>query len=261
MNRKRDPKTGLFLPKNAPAETETQASPALLNERDARIAEAMNPDMDPRDAHVVYARAVMAATPDPRLPRRYTDEGIAEARQKAIDEGRPLPTPGLQVGESEHDKAIQARVDANNDKLPEWEAPEPDVDLVDRFRKPGFRYRLLSPGVIEKRGLRRWNPVIDPETGSPAKYGAMILGEMPEDLAKARDRHMQQKAAAELQDIEDAQTEQIERLGGADAVVRKGEKVSGPAYRQDDGVVVSDFNQEVVTGIETGAPGTANMDQ
>lgn len=148
------------------------------------------------------------------VPFELTDQGKQQLNQ-ARDNG-----PSVQVRDR-FDKQIDARADAGEGKLDPWMSPDPAKEAIERVAEPGFRHRLLSKDAIDRRGLRGWEIVQDPENGGPATMGdRMLIGRMPEEVADRRNQHYRgQGNDAVRQAEEHFQTEQ-------DRILREGE-VSG----------------------------------
>lgn len=108
----------------------------------------------------------------------HTDEGI-EARNAERQESAARVTDPL-------DKQIEGRARATEP----WEAPDPMGDLVKEHVKPGERARFLSGPVCDLKGTRGFELVKD-EYGREVRLGRLMLGVMPEDRAKQREKHYQ----------------------------------------------------------------------
>lgn len=140
-----------------------------------------------------------------------TDQGLAERNDQRVDsQGRPHS--GVQVTMNEgFDQAIAQRADATEP----WECADPLKEAADKYRKPGYRYRGLSPLLCQKRTTRGWQVVVDPKTGDPVKVGNLMLGEMPEARAEKRNKHYRDEGTARLAEAVDQMHVDQEKLARA----------------------------------------------
>jgi hypothetical protein len=148
------------------------------------------------------------------IPFENTDQGI---EQLNATEARGGPKVTVR---DRFDRQIEARADAGEGKIHPWTAPDPAKEAVDRVRKPGFRNRLLSRNMIDKRGKRGWEIAKDPKTGEPATMGdRMLIGEMPEDVAQQRNEFYRGQANDAVREAEEHfQAEQDRILSDGAAV-------------------------------------------
>lgn len=137
------------------------------------------------------------------IPYENTDEGIAERDAKPKARASVLSDP--------LDKARQERRDFRLNSTEPWEAPDPRQDLADKYVAMGMRPHFLSPMKIDKDGMRKWEPVED-ENGRQVKLGNMILAQMPEEMAQARDAHYQAIGGRKLAEVHREFREGQERL-------------------------------------------------
>jgi hypothetical protein len=154
------------------------------------------------------------------IPFANTDQGIAERNARDIvreDAGRAKVVAGP------FEKGLEKMGDEqflDTDPFKETVAPF-------RERQPGFSFKMLSERVIQKRGLRGFEVVKD-EKGDPVKCGGMILGRMPQDLARRRNARFQELGNEALREAAEAyqrEQEKVIREGGRDGlgVLRPGE--------------------------------------
>lgn len=187
-NRYKDPGTGQFLTKRAAKKAAAEAPP--LADGIAGISREE------------YERLVEEQQRcDPRLPYALTPLGHAQAQAELRASGKPIADPRIQVTRDSHDKIYEARNDAIDGKLNEWEAPDPLRDLKERYGRPGHELRLMSDRAVQRLGMERWTPVRG-EAGDVVRYGQeSFLAEVPTELAKARDRMYREKTADEIASI------------------------------------------------------------
>ena len=113
-----------------------------------------------------------------------------------------------------------------------WEKPNP---LEVKNKDPNKRYRFLSPELIKRRGMRGWEPcpAEDPakvdcsmfvQPDSMKRANELILGYMPEEVAKAREKyHAEQNNPKSME--EEAEAHLASRLpkGTPALSIKKGE--------------------------------------
>lgn len=129
-----------------------------------------------------------------RILYQQTDEGIAENNAGKSPKR-------FEVTRDEFTKTLDHRRDAVKDfGMALDEAPNPTKELMDKHIKPGMRGRILSPKVIERKGMRGWEPVLD-ENGQQVKLRDAILGQMPEDRAKQRNRQVRERGRQLLGEV------------------------------------------------------------
>ena len=174
------------------------------------------PDVDARiggvrteDAPLDWDKLTLNGQPIPaalrhQLPYKYTDQGAAEAN------AGKTPPSGVSVLRDSWDAMLDAR-----GNLEPWETTDPLVEGLNRVKEPGFAYKYLSPTVIDKKGMRRYEPALDKE-GQQVKVGKMILGRMPEELRDRRNAHYQKIGNDELANVElQFRTDQVRALRNA----------------------------------------------
>jgi hypothetical protein len=169
-----------------------------------------------------------------RIVYRQTDEGIAEANEGRTGMGVEVDAPRRDrrwVAESsqgpghweevirstdEIGKALHQRRDDVIDRgMSTYEARDPLKEVADRYVGKGMRPKFLSASKIkEGGGTGDYEVVKYPEgharAGDPVKVKGLVLGQVPEQLAKARNRHYQEKGNMLLKQM----TDQYKREGG-----------------------------------------------
>lgn len=123
-----------------------------------------------------------------------TDQGIAERNAKRVD-SKGVPHSGIQVLVNEgFDQQILRRSKAEEP----WETADPLLDAVNRLRKPGMKYRGLSPTVIRKKGMRGWEAQTDAD--GVVTVGNMIVAAMPLERAARRNKKFRDEGNANAAD-------------------------------------------------------------
>jgi hypothetical protein len=163
------------------------------------------------------------------IPYANTDQGIEEAnRGRVLEKGA-----GVQVIRAEgFDAAMEHRRDAGDGKIDIFTAPDPLKEAIDKVREPGFKFKALSPRVIEHRGLRGFEVCRDPKTGQAVSMANMVVGRMPVEVAEQRNKHYRDLGNSALQESEQhfkAQQEQLIRARGGVglSVLNPGESLHG----------------------------------
>lgn len=168
------------------------------------------------EEHAAILERRRKADPFNQLPHALTDEGRAKIEAEKRAKGLISDGPRVEVTRDAHDNMMAKRVAATSGEIPEWEFPEVEQEMLQKYAEPGYRHRLLSPTVIRKRGMRKWDPVKDPETGDAVKFGNMTLARMPEGLAQARERAYQARAKEQVQEVVGAQVEAMRAVAATD---------------------------------------------
>lgn len=119
-----------------------------------------------------------------RILYQQTDEGIAEAN--AGKEPRRV-----EILSDELSKSLEHRRDAVKDGMNLGEAPNQMREAIEKYIKPGMRGRFLSPKVVDRRGMRGWETVLD-EQGKEIKVGDCFLGQMSAEAAKTRNKQVRE---------------------------------------------------------------------
>jgi len=141
------------------------------------------------------------------LSYHATDEGIAKN-----NEGKT--GTGAAVVADQFDQSVRhKRDDLRNPDIPNPMAHDPLKELVKKHIKPGMRGKLLSKNRMQENGGPGDYQIVKHE-GEPVKYKGMVLGEIPEEQAQARNRFYQGRSNALMKQI----TETYKAEGGATAV-------------------------------------------
>jgi hypothetical protein len=149
-----------------------------------------------------------------RIVYAQTDEGIEENNKGKVESA-------ARVGAGPEDKALQERRHQIKEEGYEpYLARDMMKELHDKFVAPGMRGKFLSPKKVkENGGTGDYVVVNDPDTGQPVSYKGMILGQMPEKRARARNKYYQDKSREMLRE-NDRQFKQA-AAGGGDAIIEK----------------------------------------
>jgi len=126
------------------------------------------------------------------IPFANTDQGRWDTNHRP---GVMAPS-GITSGKDPLAKAMDQRLDQP------WAQVDPLKAAIDQIAEPGFRYRALSEGVCNKRGLRGWESVVDPK-GDKVKVGRLFLGRMPEHVAEQRNEHYRKIGGDDLKRVEE----------------------------------------------------------
>jgi hypothetical protein len=148
----------------------------------------------------------------------HTDEGIAErsaGKAETAAHVRSVSGDRARVTATDRDAMLAERYDFRKNELQPWEAPDPMKELVEAHIAKGMRAKFLSPRRMAKDGTRGFD-IVKTGNGDPVKLGEMILGQMPEDRAEARNAHYRDKDRARRSDMKrrNIQEEQL-RPGAA----------------------------------------------
>jgi hypothetical protein len=151
---------------------------------------------------------------DPRLPRRYTEAGIAERNAKLEAEGRLSEGPHVSVGDGPFEKSMRQKGDEFAEGRQEWEVTSPFRDTMKQHLPPGHVGRHLSPRHIDSRGMRGWELVTDKD-GKQVRTANMLLGSMPVEKAEQRKRFYAEKTAKRTRQVEEKFQESQEQARAA----------------------------------------------
>jgi len=172
------------------------------------------PDLPPNPVRSMHVGGVLVSDlpleAQGRIVYQQTDEAMAErnARPNVVEPS------GITFGADPFTKSCAERKDSIIERgMEPWEAPNPMKDLADAHVTPGFKGKFLSPGTIDKNGTRGYR-VVKHANGEPVKLRNMILGEMPEERVKARNKFYSDKAAAAVGQVK----ESYMKDGGSTAV-------------------------------------------
>lgn len=142
-----------------------------------------------------------------RILYQQTDEGIAENNAGKVDSAARVTKDGFT-------KTLEHRKDAVRDEgMSLDEAPNPMKELMEEHLKPGMKGRFLSPRVLDRRGRRGWEPVLD-ASGQQVKVRDMILAQKPAEVAAADAKKVREHGNRLLGQVQ----EQYMREGGKSAV-------------------------------------------
>jgi hypothetical protein len=137
-----------------------------------------------------------------------TDEGI-EANNEGKSEVR------ASVTRDPLSKSMEKRKDDVLDRgMETWEAENAMQQILDANPRPGFRRRFLADAVVNKRGLRGWQPVI--KDGQPVTLGGLKMAEMPIEKAEARNRAVRAAGNERLKQVQERYMEGAEGSAVAD---------------------------------------------
>lgn len=158
-------------------------APEKTRPRKPRPAKAAAPDaagVPPEEQWTIDGGKPIPPEVKHLIPFRLTDQGIEQLNASGDRSG-----PRVEVRDS-FDRAIDARTDAGDGLLEPWLAPDPVQEALKPYQEPGFRLKLLSEDLNNRRGLRGFEVVKKPN-GDPASMGGrMVIGRMPEDMAQQR---------------------------------------------------------------------------
>lgn len=163
------------------------------------------------------------------IPYGNTDQGIEERMSRPhatahVTRSEP-PKPVVKGGS--FDKNREARA-ASRLGMEMFDAPDPLKELAEAHVKPGFRAKFLSPAKVARQGTRGFEVIkVD---GEPITLGAMVLAQIPEERAIARNQTFQEQGAAKLRAAKEEHQEQINQLERDAGVRRPG---AGRAGRPD----------------------------
>ena len=139
---------------------------------------------------------------------QQTDEGIDENNQGKSEHQ-------VLVGAEGFGKALQQRRDELKEREMEpYEARDPLKEAADQYAQPGLRAKFLSQRKVKENGGTGDYQVVKDAKRDPVSIRGMILGHIPEERAKARNRHYQGRSRKLLGEI----TERYKQEGGKMAV-------------------------------------------
>jgi hypothetical protein len=141
---------------------------------------------------------------------QQTDEGIAE--YNAGKEPRRV-----EIVRDELSKSLDERRDAVKDfGMNLGDAPNSFREAMDKHIKPGMKGRFLAPRVVDRRGMRGWERVLD-EEGKEVKVGEMFLCQMSAEAAKDRNKKVREYGRKLLGQV----TDKYLAEGGKTALIDK----------------------------------------
>lgn len=88
---------------------------------------------------------------------------------------------------------------------------KPLDDAVKRYGRPGMAVKFLSDRCNGALGMRGYVIVKD-ERGDPVKVGTLYMGEIPQRVADARQRHWAEESEAVLREMEESYLDKQEKL-------------------------------------------------
>lgn len=139
-----------------------------------------------------------------------TDEGIAEKNARP----NVREPSGVSLGSDEWNKALKQRTDDVKERdMPMFEARDPLREVADQYAKPGMRPRFLSQKKVKDGGHQQYVPV-KRENGDPVMVRGMLLGHIPEDVARERNKHYQKRGNELLNEL----NKEYKKEGGATAL-------------------------------------------
>jgi hypothetical protein len=131
-----------------------------------------------------------------RILYQQTDEGIAEANA-------PKQEACARVIQDQFSKTLEHRRDAVKDLGMELaDAPNPMKEAMDSHIVKGMTGRFLSPKVVDRRGMRGWEKVLDKD-GKEIKVREQFLTQMPADRAAARNKAVREHGNRMLGQVKD----------------------------------------------------------
>lgn len=142
-----------------------------------------------------------------------TDEGIAERNARP----NVRPPSGVELGKDAFDKSLDQRRDDVKDRgMESYVARDPLKEVAERYIKPesGMKPKFLSASKIKDAGGTGDYEVVKDEHGDPVRVRGLVLGQMPVERAKARNRHFRERGNQLLKQI----GETYKREGGSTAV-------------------------------------------
>lgn len=129
-----------------------------------------------------------------------TDEGIAE---KASRPGLVEPS-GISLGPDGFDKSLQQRrANVKEDGMELYEARDPLKEVADRYARPGMRPKFLSAAKIKEGGGTGDYEVVKDASGDPVKVRGLVLGQIPEARAEARNKFFRNRGNQLLKQIDE----------------------------------------------------------
>lgn len=150
----------------------------------------------------------LAATVRSGLSYAYTDEGIAARNSGKTDLHASVSSDGF-------DKALeQRRDDVQGREMEPFEARDPLKEVYDRHVGKGMRGKFLSSRKVKENGGTGDYQIVKDVNGDPVSVRGMVLGQMPEQRARARNQHYRARGNRLLSEM----TERYKAEGGRTAV-------------------------------------------
>lgn len=141
-----------------------------------------------------------ASSPDP-IMRQAMQRGIDKFGVEAIADAlhdRILTIPF---------REYEVEVDRDDPMM----LADPLRDAVEKYGTPGMRAKFLSERAMAVLGDRGYR-IVKKENGDPVKVGTLIMGEIPEAMARARQRKYAEESEQAVREQEERFTETAERL-------------------------------------------------
>lgn len=182
------------------------------------------------------------------IPYAVTDQGKAEAEQKIEENGgrskveflgRRVELPGGHNERGEYVPSQTLNVDgtragadlqqfadrAKAGFIDEWDTGPAGamVEARDRYVKPGFVARFLSPNVMRLKGQRGYEIVKD-EKGNDVKIDSMVLAQMPIETAQRKRSYLNDKSKEQMVRTQEqvlAQSDQVASQSRTDRMTRR----------------------------------------
>lgn len=127
-----------------------------------------------------------------------TDEGIAASNAR---ENMREPS-GITQGKGPFEKSLQQRIAEIKEKgMASYEARDPLREVAEKYAEPGMKPKFLSRKRITENGGTGDYEVVKDKAGDPVSVKGMILGHTPIELADARNKFYQDKAARMLSQV------------------------------------------------------------
>jgi hypothetical protein len=200
-------------------EVRSQKSESIIDKarsRSATTGESSSSKKPAKSRAKAKAAAANAGFNKSDLPEAYSNDAQIAERQAAFEERGPM----TQVTRDAWEGMIEHRRDDPEN------GPDPMREAVDKIRRPGRSYRVMSPRVIGRRGMRNWEVERDQE-GKAIEVAGQVIASMPIDEAVRRNKRFQQASLDAVQQAREQYDEAAERLehesGGAVQVLRRGE--------------------------------------
>jgi hypothetical protein len=143
-----------------------------------------------------------------RIVYAQTDEGFAENNEGKVEGAARVISDGF-------NKALEQRKDDVLERdMESYEARDPLKEVHDQYIQPGMRGKFLSPRKVKENGGTGDYEIVKDAKQNPVSVHGMVLGQMPERKARARNKHYQERSNRLLTEM----TERYKAEGGATAV-------------------------------------------
>lgn len=147
----------------------------------------------------LHVGGILVSTMLAELPESMAAIVLSGLAYQATDEGIAASNVGkepqrVSVGDGPFEKALdQRRDDVKVRDMDTYEARDPLKEVADQYAVAGMRPKFLSARKVKENGGTGDYQVVKDAHGDPVQVRGMILGQMPEAKAKARNRHYQEK--------------------------------------------------------------------